>query len=59
MEGQFNYGNDPSMQRGAFGMQRKKNLGSDKLALMANILSILSIVNSLQLSSSFAVKCGF
>jgi len=37
----------------------KKNLGSAKFALMANILPILSIENSLQLSSCFAVKCGF
>lgn len=56
MEGKFNYGNDPSMQRVAFGIQReKKNLGSAKFALIANILPILS----LQLSSSFAMKCGF
>jgi hypothetical protein len=42
VEGQFNYGNDPSMQRGAFGIQKdKKNLGSAKSALMANILPIL------------------
>jgi hypothetical protein len=35
VEGQFNYGNDPSMQRGAFGIQRKKNLGSAKFAHIA------------------------
>jgi hypothetical protein len=39
--------------------KKKKNLGSAKFALMANILPILSIENSLQLSSCFAVKCGF